>query len=1210
MSAGPLLTLAGFEFRSRLRLISTWVYTLIFFALAMLWMAAAGSLFKDANISFGSGKVLINSPYALAQTLTVLGMLGTSVIAAIMGRAVQQDFEHRSHAFFFTAPISKLQYLGGRYLGALATVLLILAGIGLGTLCGTLLPGLDAERTGSNHLRAYLAPYATVLIPNAVLIGSIFFSLAALTRRMLPVYIGSVLVLLAWMVGQQLLRDIDNKTLASLLDPFGSRAMAVLTQYWTVDERNTLLVPLSGPLLWNRLLWLGVALAISAGCAWRFSFAVFAAERVGQPKKARAATTVTAPIPPAPPLQTLQPVGLRALPHLVGLALRETLKNIYFSVLVLAGMLFVVLASSTIGEMLGTKTWPRTFLMVELLGNSFNLFMVAIIAFYGGELVWREREARIDQIVDALPTPGWLPYLAKLLALMAIPLLLEAALMLCGIGIQLSQGFTRIELPIYLQALFGIQLIEAWFFCALAITVHSVVNQKYLGHFLMIVFYLLTSFSSALGIEDNLLKFGSVPAAVYSDINRWGHFLPRVRAFQLYWAAASLLLLMIGHAMWTRGTASSWRERRQQAALRWSRRSLALSGAALLAFAASGGVIFYNTHVLNPYRTEASRMAQQADYEKRFKARLTAQPQLKITAVRVNVSLYPSRQAVRVVGRFELQNKHSVPVTSLNLQLRQGDAWQVHRMEVPGGATLAEGDEPVAGQLNLRLYQLAQAVAPGASTTLDFDLEQTTPGFLNEGSNTRIVHNGSFINGRMLLPTIGYNEEIEIERNQDRRKFGLEPKERALPRDSTRGLAQNPISLDGDWIRFDATVSTEADQIAIAPGYLQREWTEAGPQGLRRYFRYQMDTPILNFFAFQSARYTVAKDSWAGPNGPVPIEIYHQKEHDRNLASMISSTKASLSYFSRNFSPYQYKQFRIVEFPRDEAFAQSFPNTIPYSELIGFIARVRPDDPKDIDYPYYVTAHEAAHQWWGHQVVGAQVQGGTMLIETLAQYSALMVMKQTFGADKMRRFLRHELEHYLLGRATEQKKELPLARVENQTNIHYAKGSLVMYELADVIGEDRVNEALRAFIARHAFQGPPYPSTLDVLAEFRRVTPPEYQGFIDDLFERITLYENRALSASAKVRPDGKFDITVKVLAHKRVADDLGKEAPAALNDPIDIGVLDELDEPIAIERHTLTTEASSWSFTVDRKPGSAGIDPLNKLIDRLPKDYLPLLWP
>ena len=362
---------------------------------------------------------------------------------------------------------------------------------------------------------------------------------------------------------------------------------------------------------------------------------------------------------------------------------------------------------------------------------------------------------------------------------------------------------------------------------------------------------------------------------------------------------------------------------------------------------------------------------------------------------------------------------------------------------------------------------------------------------------------------------------------------------------------------------------------------------------------YAMDTPILDFFAFQSARYAVRRDKWNDVN----IEVYYQPGHEYNLDRMIAATKASLDYYSRNFGPYQHHQFRILEFPRYASFAQAFPNTIPYSESIGFIARVRENDKDDIDYPYYVTAHEAAHQWWAHQVIGGDVQGATALSETLAQYSALMVMKEKYGEAKMQKFLAYELDRYLIGRASEQKKELPLGRVENQDYIHYRKGSLVMYALQDYIGEDKVNAALHALRDKWAYKGPPYPSATALIAELRAVTPPQYQYVIDDWFESITLFDNRATKATAKALGDGRYEVSVDVVARKLKADELGKETDAPLHDFIDIGVLDADGVPLYREKKAITAEKTSFTVTVDKKPAKAGIDPLNLLIDRRPKD-------
>jgi hypothetical protein len=1173
----------------------------------MLWMAAAGGLFKDASISFGSGKVAVNSPFALMQTTAVLGLLGVTVMAAIMGRAVQQDFEYRMQSFFFTAPIGKLQYLAGRFLGALGIVLIVFASTELGAFVATALPGMDAERLGANRLAAYLLPFALVLLPNALLIGGVFFSLAALTRRMLPVYIVSVLVLIGWLLSQQLVRDLDNRSLAALVDPIGSRAVSLLTEYWTIAERNTRLVPLEGPLLWNRLLWLAIAALLCAFCAWRFSFAAAASERAAARAKAPAPDDAqangrdiaSAIARPAAQVDTAHPLAL--LPHLIGIYLRETVKNVYFGVLVLAGLLFMVFASTTVGDTFGTSTWPLTFQMTGLLNGTFAAFMLIIVTFYAGEMVWREREHRLDQIADGAPVPTWLPMLGKLAALMLIPVLLQAVLMLAGIAIQASKGYFRFEPLLYVQEMFGIELLNYWMICALALAVHAVVNHKYVGHFLMIVYYVLIIFAGQLGLEHNLYKFGNVPGALYSDINGYGHFMLRLRSFQVYWGAGSVLLLVAAYLMWARGTAVGLRERLALARARLNGSTLALGFAALVAFAAFGGWIFYNTNVLNVYETSADAQQRQVDYEKTYK-RYAGEPQPKVVAVNLDVALYPAEQRVRMRGAYAITNKNDVPVDAVHLNFASGHRVVIRKLEFGVPARLAD-DDP---RIGVRRYKLATPLAPGQSTTLAFDLELPTDGFTNEGSNTAVVYNGSFINGRFLLPSLGYNPHAELERDQDRRKFGLAPKERMLDRDDPKGLTINGLEADADYVSFETTLSTEADQIAIAPGYLQREWTEGG----RRYFHYTMDAPIANFFSFQSGRYAVRKDVWhreggasGDASGDVPIEIYYQRGHEFNLDSMMAATQAALSYDSKHFGPYQYRQFRIVEFPRYETFAQSFPNTIPYSEGIGFIARVRPDDPKDIDYPYYVTAHEVAHQWWGHQVMSGDVQGGSMLIESLAQYSALMVMKERVGPQKMRRFLAYELNRYLIGRATEQKKELPLARVEDQPYIHYAKGSLAMYLLADMIGEDRLNQAIRRFRDDHAFKGPPYPSTSEFVARVREVTPPEMQYLIDDLFERIVLYDNRAVSATAKALPDGRYEVTMKLIAKKRVADELGKESDVPIADFIDVGALDEKGDPIAIERRKFDQENASVTLVVLRKPAKAGIDPLNKLIDRTPKD-------
>ncbi|HKP74020.1 MAG TPA: M1 family aminopeptidase, partial [Longimicrobiaceae bacterium] len=382
--------------------------------------------------------------------------------------------------------------------------------------------------------------------------------------------------------------------------------------------------------------------------------------------------------------------------------------------------------------------------------------------------------------------------------------------------------------------------------------------------------------------------------------------------------------------------------------------------------------------------------------------------------------------------------------------------------------------------------------------------------------------------------------------------------------------------------------STDAGQTAVAPGYLRRTWTQGG----RRYARYVMDAPILDFYAFQSARYRVRRDRWRN----VALEVYYHPGHEYNVNRMLRAMKAALDYATREFGPYQHRQLRILEFPRYGAFAQSFDNTIPYSEELGFIADVRRDD---IDYPYFVTAHEVSHQWWGHQEAPADVQGAAMLSETLAEYTALMVMEKAYGREKIGRFLRYELNHYLEGRGGERRAEQPLTLVENQQYIHYNKGALAMYALRDYLGEEAVNGALRSFLAEWRFRGPPYPTSLDLMRHLRAAAPDSLKPVVEDLFSHVTLWENKAVTATSRRAADGRgWDVTLTVEAKKLRADSLGNETQLPVRDWLDVGVYAG-DSLVYLARQHFTRPRQTFRVRVPLRPDSAGVDPQHKLIDR-----------
>jgi aminopeptidase N len=391
---------------------------------------------------------------------------------------------------------------------------------------------------------------------------------------------------------------------------------------------------------------------------------------------------------------------------------------------------------------------------------------------------------------------------------------------------------------------------------------------------------------------------------------------------------------------------------------------------------------------------------------------------------------------------------------------------------------------------------------------MSFKQRFTTKGF-EQGRSSKIVNNGTFFNNNDF-PTLGYTKKYELQDKNDRLENNLPTRLSKAKRENPKELVNARSGGDSDGIRFEIVIGTDKNQTAIAPGNLLKSWKENN----RNYFHYKMDIQMINFYSIVSAKYEIKKDTWLAASDtaakPVDLEIYYHKEHDYNLERMMESMKASFDYFSTNFSSYQYKQMRILEFPRYAEFAQSFPGTVPFSEAIGFILNI--DDEKDVDMAFYVTAHELAHQWFGMQVEAANVQGRNMILETLSQYAATMVLKQKYSEEKVEQFLELQKDKYIEGKRNEGDQEPSLALVENQDYIYYAKGAINMYEFQKQIGEAKVNLALKRFISdwnttngKLKTTTDRYATTKDLLGYFRAVAPDSLHHVIKNLFETVTL---------------------------------------------------------------------------------------------------------
>jgi ABC-2 type transport system permease protein len=1175
----------AFELKYRKARAANYVYFAIMF---LLCFAAVTS--DVVQIGGAVGQVKENAPIVIAQMILIMSVFFTLISSAIMGVAVLRDFEHNTEAILFSTPIKKFNYLMGRFWGSFVVLLLVATSLPIAFMIGDIWPTREADRLLPFNLITYWQPFFLFVVPNMFFTGAIFFASGALSRKSIVIYTQGILLLVLYLASQSMLRDLEQKEIASMIDPFGVRAFNFYTEYWTPGERNTLQIPLDGSILYNRLIWMGVGVLILVITHFAFKFnvvqnSIFKPKPVKEEKQLIRSESVVIPV-------ARQIVSgytyIKQFFKLTFFYFKMVFREIPFIAIVVAGMLLMFLNAINLNELYGTKSYPTTYSILGLL-SGFNLFFIIITVLYTGELVWKERAVKLNLIIDAMPMPDFIQLVSKFVGLILVYCVLLFGLIVCGVIIQASYGYYKFELGIYFGSLYTETLAFLVLYTLLSIFIQVMVNNKFLGFAVSIAFFVMVLFFSQIGLEHPLFQFGNGSLGTYSDMNVYGHFVTPFTWFQVYWFAFVVVLFAIAVVFSVRGSEAVMNMRWKSGKLRLSRQLILLLTSGIVIFISSGFYIFYNTNILNTYANSDDQEDRQVAYENELKKfEFIAQP--RITKIDLKVDIYPSKRDFTAEGYFILKNKTNQPISEIHIQ--ENPASEVKneyiRFDKKNGISKKYDD------FKYTIYALETPLQPGDSLRMDFKTVFLTNGFVeNSSSNTQVIFNGTFFNNG-YFPSLGYSRDYELSDDNKRKEKKLPERERMMERNDPRGLSMSLFGDDADHLDFKMQISTEKGQTAIAPGYLVKQWEENG----RSHFTYDMDAPMCNFFSMISARYEIKRDKWKDVN----LEIYYHKGHEYNLDKMMQGMKDALMYYEENFSPFQFKQMRIMEFPRYATFAQSFANTVPFSEGIGFIQRVEDPD-KDLDMAYYVTAHEVAHQWWGHQVMEAGVKGNAMLSETMSQYSALMVMKNKFSEEIIEKYLKYELDRYLGGRAFERKKEQPLALVESQGYIHYNKGSLVMYALQDYVTEDSVNMALKRFTKEWAFKDAPYPTSADLIKYFRAVTPDSLQYVITDMFETITLFENKTTEASYTEKSKGLYEVSLKLTTEKLRADSTGIESNIPIQDWIDIGVYGKSkagkDSLIYLKKHKFTNKENEIKILVKDKPRKAGIDPLHKLIDR-----------
>ena len=1110
-----------------------YVFSAVLFAIPFLTMWG-----MSAEANTGDNLVMMNSYYKLNNMANQFSLLLIFMLPAILGNSIFRDYSSRIYTVLYSYPFNKKEYLVAKFGSALTVTFIILCILVMGYLLGSLMPGVKEAVILPFDVFNYLQLIFIFLLPNVLFFGIVVFSLSLFTRNIYISFIGVILMIIVQSFGKGVLGASGFDTAAALLDPTGEAAIRHTVRYWTLEERNYNTLPISGMILLNRLFWLAISLLIMAFTYYKFEFSQF-----NQTRSYKKDKTSEVEIPnkvsfisvPTSTTDFSMIQQLKTAWHLSVIDFRSIVFSWPFISILFAGGMLVIFQQYQMGPQEGIVSIPTTGNMLRFPMFFFSIIVNLLTFLYSGVLIYKGYLSRMSGLLDVTPTPNWVMLLSKLLALIKMQFLLLTLVLLGGLLTQIFSGYYKFEFAHYFFELYLLQGIHFFAWACLAICIHSIAKNLYLGYFLLILIpvlnLILPPIADYLDIEilkSNLIQYNSVKDIFigfdYSAFNGYGAQLTTYFAYKIYWMLCSFVLVLLALLFWKRGHTFTFLERWKKTTARLSGKMAFALSMAFIAFIGTGFTIYHQEHTVSKiFFSEKDVKLISAENEKRF-GHFEHLIQPKLTDVNMTMDIFPKQKDFKLKGVFTYINKTDHPIDTIVIakSLKEETTCLIHEAH-----RLLQKD----ALLNYEVVLLDEPIRLGDSIHIDIEIKNYANSLMHH--NSRVIEDGTYIMSN-ILPVLGIRDAF-LSRAKDRKKYGLGPREikERNPSDSTL-LGYEGEAHPRGLIQYECVMSTDQDQTPITMGTITKSWNENG----RTFHHYKADGPIINTMSWMSGQYQ--KQSSEGKHQA--LEMYRHPDQGYNDPHFFNGLNASLDYCSDWFGALSYDTMKIVEFPETEGtYATVNGNLIPYSETY-FKCDVHDHENDVFNMPFFVSAHEIAHCWWGHRVDPAHVSGGKIITEGMADYIAMKAIDSKYEEEKVFEFRKKYHKLYLETRAR-QASEQPLIHSSlNNEYLNYQKASLAIYAMSEYIGEEKLNGALAHFEKKYKHAPPPYATSLDFVHCIKEATPDSLQYLVHDMFETITLYDNAIRTANMEFK-NGVSSIKLDLEISKYRTDQKGKHS-------------------------------------------------------------------
>lgn len=1163
-----------------------WIWALLIALL--MWGMSDGNvqIATSGDNTVDGDKQWLTSEFAFAYVMAAVTLIIHAFFASVAaGMSMIKDEEWLVDRLLHGTSLGPREYVWSKFAATLISTGLMLT---FHVLCMVFFfhvlenPDADASR-GPLVWANYLRPAAWFGAPVLLFLAGSSFAVGTATRKPILVFVLPVVVMLVcgfflWTWTPHWLDPQINRALMAI-DPTGSRWLG---EMWMrddlgVDFYNTQPIGYDGLFIISRIIYAAIglgAVGLAAGTYARMSRSakhgsLSAAESAHEVDES-SSPTLEPKAAPACSVTQRRPSGIRGTLDVIRFETRE-LRNSPGLYIFVPIIIIEVIGTTMLG--LGAFDTPMLLTSGYVAASTMNLLIVLIcllLMFYTVESQQRESHTRLAPIAYSTSVRTTSIVLGKMIANAVVAAVTLSGAFLGGGAAILSQGMVSVDIMPFVLV-WGLLLLPTFIVWSgfVSFTV-ALTRNRYTTYGIALAVLMYTYYRRFTGDMNWIGNWDLMSTIQFSDIStleldRWALIVNRV--FVLSLAAMFTVLAVRVHG---RREFDSTR-----LVHRFKPRFIGLFALRLVPWmvvpAICAGVLLRG---VNTGRSGARAEEDQKDYWRQNVNTWFEAPVPILEHAELDVELDPVNSSFVTRGTYRLRNDEPDPMRRFSLTGARH--WRDVEWTYNGEAFDAKDQS--------RLYVFApdDPIETGEVFEVGFSFHGRYPDGIsvNGGGMPEFILPSSVVLTSFrptFSPVIGFIDSIGVDdENQS------EPRE--FEDDHWKGITPSAFLGQGMFTTH-ITVHGPAEYLYHSVGRAIHEDVTDG----KRTVTWESDYPV-NFF-------NIVAGKWAVHEGEHST-IYHHPEHDYNLEAMSTALDASRTYYSEWFMEYPWEDLRLNEFAGIAGYAQGFPTNITFSETIGFLTRPTPE----ADAVFLVTAHEAAHQWWGNLLLPGTGPGGNVLSEGTAHFSTILLMDQVKGLRHRIGFCVEIEDAYNEGRRVNA--ERPLIEIDGtrpgDTTVTYDKGGWVFWMVLNHLGRERGLEGYSAFV-NHYHGNEDHPLLQDFVAFMREYAEDQeaYDAFTDQWFFEVVLPQYRFEDVEIEAAANGTWlvrgrvvnmgtgfaDVEIAAVSSTRFEDDQTETSPTYNDTRVTIRVDSDSD--------------ATFELTCEFEPERLVVDPDAKVLQR-----------